>query len=162
MALVEETRLPGVGVRYEFTTEAGDRVGVIVHRSGGREVLVYAREDPDSCRSLLRLGDDDAHTLVDLLGGSEVSERLDEVLSTSIEGLMLEWIPLRPGSAHVGEARSELGLRTRTGASIVAVLRGAETVASPRADFRLEPGDTAVLVGSPEAIREALAVLTSA
>ena len=40
MADVTETPLPGVGVRYEFTTEADERVGVIVHRGGRREVVV--------------------------------------------------------------------------------------------------------------------------
>ena len=32
MGEVQETQLPGVGVRHEFDTHRGDRVGVIVHR----------------------------------------------------------------------------------------------------------------------------------
>lgn len=152
MAIVEETALPGVGVRYEFLTEAGERVGMIVHRTGRRELLVYDRDDPDSCRAVLRLGDDDAHILVDLLGGSAVAERLDARLRQSLEGVTLEWVEIVAGSPAAGLTLAELGLRTATGASVVAVLRGDETVSSPPARFRFAVGDTAVLVGSPGAI----------
>ncbi len=159
MTHVEETPLPGIGVRYAFTTGAGDRLGVIAHRSGERELLVYDREDPDSCRATLGLDGDDARTLVDLLGGSEVSERLDVALRQSIEGLVLEWVQIEEGAASAGVPLSELGLRSRTGASVVAVVRGAESTLSPKADFALAAGDTAVLVGAPAAVAEAAGLL---
>jgi TrkA domain protein len=159
VADVEETRLPGVGVRYAFTTAGGDRIGVIAHRGGKRELLVYSRYDPDSCSAVLGLGDDDARTLVDLLGGSELSERLDDTIRQSIEGLTLEWVEIQPSSPSVGVAIADLGLRTRTGASLVAVVRQGETITSPRADFRLASGDTAVLVGSAPAVAAAKAIL---
>lgn len=159
MATVDETKLPGVGVRYGFTTHAGDRLGVIVHRSGKRELLVYDRDDPDACTDVIGLGEDDTRTLVDLLGGSEVSERLDDVLRQSLEGLTLEWVEIVPGMPSAGITLADIGLRTRTGVSVVAVIRGGTTVPSPRADFRLRGGDVAVLVGSPEAIGEAAAAL---
>ena len=159
MTDVEETKLPGVGVRYAFTTSGGDRVGVIAHRGGKRELLVYSRDDPDSCSTVLGLGDDDARTLVDLLGGSELSERLDDTIRQSIEGLTLEWVEIDPSAPCAGVAIADLGLRTRTGVSVVAVVRRGETITSPRADFRLEGGDTAVLVGSSAAIAEAKAIL---
>lgn len=162
MALIEETRLPGVGVRYEFTTSAGDRIGVIHHRSGRRELVLYDRLDPDSCRAVLPLGEEDAHALIELLGGSEVVERLEEVLRQSVEGLTLEWVSIGKASPAAGRTLAEIGLRSRTGASVVAVVRGEETINSPRADFRLEAGDTVVLIGSPEAIEEAAAALRDA
>jgi len=37
MAGVIETKLPGIGVRYDFRTAAGVAVGVLVHRSGRRD-----------------------------------------------------------------------------------------------------------------------------
>lgn len=159
MALVEETRLPGIGVRFEFTTTSGDRIGVIHHRSGRRELVLYDRHDPDSCRAVLPLGEDDAHALVELLGGSEVVERLDEVLRQSVEGLTLEWVEIGPDSPSSGRTLAEIGLRSSTGASIVAIVRDGQTVNSPRADYRIQAGDTAVVVGSPEAIEKAASAL---
>lgn len=61
---IEETSLPGIGTRYDFVTEDGDRIGVLVHQSGRRELLVYDRDDPDTARvvclsehDLVRLGE---------------------------------------------------------------------------------------------------------
>jgi hypothetical protein len=34
VAVVNEVELPGIGVRYEFVTEGGARVGVVHHRTG--------------------------------------------------------------------------------------------------------------------------------
>jgi TrkA domain protein len=72
---IGETALPGIGTRFDFVTEAGDRIGVVVHLDGRRELLVYDREDPDACRGLLRLGERDARTLAQLLGGPELEAR---------------------------------------------------------------------------------------
>ncbi len=60
MAEVRETELPGVGVRNDFVTGTGQRVGVLVHTTGRRELLVYGDEDPDACRVVLEVGEDDA------------------------------------------------------------------------------------------------------
>ena len=49
MADVRETKLPGVGVRHEFTTADGTDIGVLVHHDGRREILVYDSDDPDAC-----------------------------------------------------------------------------------------------------------------
>jgi hypothetical protein len=37
MEEVSETKLPGVGVRYDFVTAAGQRIGVLVHRTRVRK-----------------------------------------------------------------------------------------------------------------------------
>ena len=49
MAEIRETQLPGVGVRHEFTTDSGQALGVISHRGGRKEILIYDRDDPDAC-----------------------------------------------------------------------------------------------------------------
>jgi TrkA domain protein len=64
---VRETLLPGVGVRHEFTTSSGERVAVLTHRSGRRELAVYDRADPDACTTVLHLSPDDTLTLVEVL-----------------------------------------------------------------------------------------------
>jgi TrkA domain protein len=72
MARIEKTRLPGIGVRHDFTTSFGTRVGMLTYDSGERELLVFDDRDPDEPHTTLRLSDDDAHALADLLGGAQV------------------------------------------------------------------------------------------
>jgi len=157
MADVQETQLPGVGIRYDFVTSEGEHLGVLVHRGGRRELLLYDRDDPDSCRAVIRLERDDTRTLADLLGASHVSERLAAM--QHIEGLTIDWLTLSPTAAAVGRTLRDAALRSETGVSIVAIVRGDETVPAPAPDFTLEPGDTAVVVSTPEGIERLAALL---
>lgn len=61
--------------------------------------------------------------------------------------------------AAVGKSILETDLRRRTGASIIAVVRGVESHTNPKSDFRMEAGDRVVLVGSHTEIRDAMDVL---
>lgn len=149
---VTEVRLPGVGVRHEYTTAAGDRVGVLTLRGGRRELLVYDRDDPDRCSSMLHLTADDTHTLAELLGASQMTEAVASV--QNIEGLAMNWVTVVPESAVVGSTIGDGQFRTRTGVSIVAVVRGTTTVPSPEPDFRFEAGDVAVAIGTPDGLAE--------
>lgn len=156
MSEVSETHLPGVGVRHEFDTQLGQRVGVIVHRDGRREIVVYDSDDPDACSSLVDLTANDTRTMAELLGASQVTEAVTSV-QQHIEGLTIEWIRLSDTSSAIGSTIRSGEYRTRTGASIVAVIRGSETIPAPDPDFAFDSGDVAVAVGTVDG----LAVLRS-
>ena len=151
MAAVRETKLPGVGVRHEFTTESGEEMAVLVHRDGRREVLVYDADDPDVCRTVVALSVNDTRTLNDLLGASRVTEVVTAV-QQEIEGLTIEWIQLTPGSPADGSTIADGAYRTRTGASVVAVQRDSETIPAPGPEFRFGPRDLVAAVGTAEGV----------
>ncbi|HWC32270.1 MAG TPA: cation:proton antiporter regulatory subunit [Actinomycetota bacterium] len=156
MAEVRETKLPGLGIRYEFMTSRGNRVGVVHHRTGRRELLLYERDDPDTCRDVVALDEDDSRTLAELLGGSRVEEQLDRL--QEVEGLAIDWLPVSEGTPYADGTIGDTRARTRTGVSVVAVLRGEEAFPAPDPNFRLIAGDTLLVVGTPRGI-EQLAVL---
>lgn len=158
MAEIEETRLPGVGIRHEFVTENGERIGILSHFSGRRELLLFDRNDPDSCSTVVNLEEPDARVLAELLGTSHVAEQLAN-LKQSVHGLTIDWLPIPADAAYAGKTIGDSQMRRRTGVSIVAVLRDDHTMPSPTPDFRIEAGDTAVVVGTPEGIKQALALL---
>ncbi len=72
-----------------------------------------------------------------------------------------DFAPLRVGERSEGDGRSlgELNLRGRTGASVVALLRGDQRIAFPEAGERLAAGDLVALTGSHDAIAAAAAIL---
>jgi TrkA domain protein len=156
---IRETLLPGVGVRHEFTTSGGERVAVLTHRSGRREVAVYGREDPDACRTVLHLSGDDAHTLGEVLGASQVSEAVLGV--QHVEGLALDWFTVPAGSRFDGASIADGKFRTLTGASIVAIVRGTSTIPAPEPTTRFQGGDTVVAVGTPDGLTRLRALLVS-
>lgn len=144
---VERTTLPGIGLRHTFTSERGRRVAVISHRSGRRDLVVYDRADPDTAVETVSLSRTEADGLAELLATSRVEERLVE-LGRQVEGLTSEQIAVMPGSPYDGRSLGDTHARTRTGASIVAVVRDGQVVASPRPDFRFRAGDVVVVVGT--------------
>lgn len=157
MAIVKETPLPGIGVRYEFDTEGGVRLGVVHHRTGIRELVLYERDDPDTAHDLIRLGPEDSRTLAELLGVSQVAKELAE-LEQTVEGLAVDRLPLEAGSPFDGGTIGDTGARTRTGVSIVAVIRQGIAHPAPGPPFGLQGGDVLVVVGTPRGV-EQLAVL---
>ena len=63
------------------------------------------------------------------------------------------------GCGAAGRTLKEIDLRAATGATVIAVVRGEESFASPAADFRLQEGDTLVCVASHAAMDAAFAYL---
>jgi TrkA domain protein len=155
MAEVEETQLPGLGIRYVFRTARGNRLGVVHHRTGRRELLIYDPDDPDTCRDVIALDEDDSRTLAELLGGSRVAEQLEHL--QQVEGLAIDWLPVPSNSPFAGGTIADTQPRTRTGVSIVAVLRSDQAFPAPGPEFGLQAGDTLLVVGTPRGI-EALSV----
>lgn len=158
MADVRETPLPGVGVRFEFTAADGSTIGVVAHRSGKREVVVYDRLDPDASTAVVQLTNDDARTLAELLGTSQVHE-VYAAVQQQLEGLSIEWVTMSEGSEFVGRTIADGAFRTRTGASIVAVLRGEETIPAPGPDHQFRAGDVVVAVGTAEGLDQVARLL---
>jgi TrkA domain protein len=155
---INETPLPGIGTRYDFTTSGGQRLAVISHHSGRRELAKYDSDDPDACVDLLVLNQDEAEDLGELLGSARFTGPLAEV-QHRIHGLAIDWLDIRPRSPFAGRPLSDTQARTKTGVSIVAVARGEEAFPSPRPDFVFEAGDTLVVVGTPEGIRALTEIL---
>lgn len=160
MPEIEETRLPGVGVRHEFVTSGGERLAVLTHRSGRREIAIYDRRDPDACTAVLHLSQDDTRSLAELLGGSQVSEVIGAV-QQEVEGLAIDWVTLESESPFAGKTIAEGQFRTRTGASIVAVLRDGATIPAPGPEHAFVDGDVVVAVGTPEGLEQLRSLLTS-
>ncbi len=158
MSEIHEVKLPGVGVRYEFETAERNRIGVISHRTGLREIYVSRSDDPDEFKRVLGLSPDDARTLAELLGATRVAQQLAE-LQQRIEGLIIDWLPVREDSAYAGRTIGEAQMRSRTGVSVVAIVRGEEAVPAPGPDERLESGDYLVVVGTGRGVEQAVQLL---
>lgn len=159
MTDVREVRLPGVGVRHEFTTSSGGVIGVLQHHDGRHDVMVYDAADPDRCSSILHLTDVDTRTLSELLGAAHITEGLGAV-QHEVDGLLIEWIALPGSSPAAGVSIGDGMYRTRTGASIVAVMRRGTSIPAPGPEFALQGDDTVVAVGTAEGVatlRELLA-----
>ena len=76
---------------------------------------------------------------------------LDPWLAELLEGIAAEWVEV-PASFRREATLAELGVREKTGASVVAVQRGGSANVSPSAGFAVRAGDRLLTVGGPAAI----------
>lgn len=148
---INETLLPGVGLRYEFDNTDGDRIGVIAHRKGDFEVFVYTAKDPDTARRVFRLTEREAEALSQILGAPRMVESYAD-LTKEIPGLEAGQIEIGPGSPFAGRPLGETKARTRTGASIVAIVRDDRVLASPGPEDTLRAADVLVVIGTADGI----------
>ena len=158
MSEIREVKLPGVGVRYEFQTAEGRRIGVISHRSGLREIYLSRSDDPDEFKRLLSLSPDEARTMAELLGATRVAEQLSE-LQQRIEGLVIDWLPVREDSAYAGRTIGDAQIRSRTGVSVVAIMRDELAIPAPGPEERLASGDYLVVVGTARGVEQTVELL---
>ncbi len=97
-----------------------------------------------------RFTDGVRHELYSPLYGGAGQQGVEELLASSLD---LSWIELPQDSPIVGRMISELQIRTRTGASVVAVIRDGVTLANPDPEFRFAAADRVALVGDLEQAR---------
>ena len=151
-----KTTLPGIGTRYDLTTDGGKHVSVVVHNDGRRFLGFHNPEDDDECQASVPLEQDEAAALAQLL----VPDRIDPIRGEMEIDLVTEHIPVTAKSPYSGRTLGDTQARSRTGASIVAVLRRTGATPSPTPDFRFTVGDTLVVVGTREGV-DAVADLIS-
>jgi TrkA domain protein len=149
MLEIEESPLPGIGLRHDFPTAAGRRIGVISHRTGRRDLVVYSQDDPDACSETISLTGEESDALAELLGAPRIVARLT-ALHQQVEGLVSKRIKVGPTSPYTGRTLGDTEARSRTGASIVAVVHAGEVFTSPAPDFTFSDGDAVVVVGTEE------------
>ena len=151
MTEIRETRLPGVGIRFDLPLENGDHVVVVNHHSGRVEILLCSKDDPDACHEVLRLARPDVQAFAEVLGQSRVTEEVTR-MQLSTEGLTIDWVSVDSASACGDCTLHDIEHRDEAAASIVAVVRDGTTTTAPPSSFVIKPGDIAVVIGTAEGV----------
>ncbi len=153
-----KTDLPGVGTKHSLDIGKDEQLVVVHHRVGHWEL---ARVDAEGKTSpLVQLQAREATELGRILSRGEVPQE-DPRKRMLFEEFGIEWVKLEPESPLVGLSLEESGIRARTGASVIAVLRPEGSIPSPAPDTRFASGDTLVLIGHPDQIERFLSAFTS-
>ncbi len=102
-----------------------------------------------------RLVDQIRSSHYEALRGGDGAGRLSLGDVAGIPQMAVERLRLPPDSPLVGKTLAATGLRTQTGALVLAVARGADEIATPDPHFRLAADDVLVVVGQPPQLRAA-------
>jgi CPA2 family monovalent cation:H+ antiporter-2 len=147
----ELTRLgANIVIPEEFETSIEIFARVLAHYN-------VAREDIDRLVAEIR----SSHYQALRPGGQRPRLTLSSALG-AMPQMHVERIALAAAAPVVGQTLAETGLRSRTGALVLAVRRGESDLATPDANFKLAAGDVLVVVGQPQQLRGAYSLLTGA
>jgi monovalent cation:H+ antiporter-2, CPA2 family len=61
-----------------------------------------------------------------------------------------EWVTIPENSPMVGKTIGDLRIRSSTGASVVAIIRGSEMLPNPGPEASFEAGDVVGILGTPD------------
>lgn len=148
---VREIELPGIGWKYALRTSEGERLTVIIHNTGHRELYSFDK-GADFPSHAVRLGDEEGRQLGAILSGAYYQPVGEAQLSTVLGELTVDWHQVEDG-ALVGRTIGDLQVRRRTGASIIAVLREGEPPnVNPGPETEIRGGDTLMVIGSREQV----------
>jgi K+:H+ antiporter subunit KhtT len=155
---VKEHELPGVGKKFACTTRGGDRMTVIIHNTGHRELYLFEPGE-DFPTAAARMEDAEARKLGAILGGAYFQPTPAESMDLILDQLAVEWLKVRADSPLADHTIGEAAVRERTGASIIAILRGGAALPNPQPGEAIRAGDTLVVVGDREQVGRFSALL---
>jgi CPA2 family monovalent cation:H+ antiporter-2 len=71
-------------------------------------------------------------------------------LRNTMRVIETEWVRLTEDSAMLGKTIGELEIRSETGTSVVAIIRGDDLLANPEPEVALQTGDLISILGTPD------------
>lgn len=148
MSTISESNLPGVGRKFQIEATSGDRMTIVIHDDGTRELYHFMRKTPDKVASVVTLTDSEARQIAGIIGGLTYVPKALPSAEIVLDDLVLEWHTIGPGSACIGKTIRDLQVRTVTGASIVSIIEPNRVKrTNPEADTVLNEGATLILAG---------------
>ncbi len=142
--VTREADLPGVGTKYSFPLTSGEQLVAVRHRVGHWEIARV--DDEGQTTPLVTLAPKEAAELGRILSQRQEAEA-DARKQMLFEEFSMEWVTLDADSPLVGQTLRDAGVRARTGASVIAVLRSDSSIPSPPPDTSFLAGDTLVIIG---------------
>jgi TrkA domain protein len=154
MSTISESNLPGVGKKFQIETTSGDRLIVVIHDDGRRELYHYDRRELDRADSVLTLTDGEARQIAGIIGGLTYVPKALESAEVVLDDLVLEWFKVDRSFKTVGRTIRDIQARTATGASIVSIIEPDQVKRiNPEADTVINAGATFILAGDRPGIK---------
>ncbi|HEY0659078.1 MAG TPA: TrkA C-terminal domain-containing protein [Pyrinomonadaceae bacterium] len=148
MSSISESNLPGIGRKFQVETISGDRLIIVIHDDGRRELYHYDRKNLQRADSVLTLTDGEARQIAGIVGGLTYVPKSLPSAEVVLDDLVLEWFTIEPQAFCIGKTIRDLQARTVTGASIISIIEPNRVKrTNPEADTLLNNGATLILAG---------------
>jgi len=153
MGNIKESDLPGIGRKFQVEARSGDKLVIIVHDDGTRELYHYDQEDAEETVSQILLDDEESRIVAAIIGGMQYRPKALETIEVSLRDLVIEWCKVEPHFKSIGKSINELQIRPRTGASVLAIVEKHGQKINPNPDEKILAETTIVMAGERQQIK---------
>ncbi len=153
MGMIRESDLPGIGKKFQVEMRSGDKMVIVIHDDGRRELYHFEEDDQEESKSLVTLDDEEARQVAAIIGGMSYKPKALETIEVSLEELVIEWCKVEPHFKCANKSIAELQVRQRTGATILATVEKNNQKINPGPEARLLPDMTLVVAGERKQIK---------
>jgi TrkA domain protein len=153
MGNIKEIELPGIGKKFQVEARSGDKLVIVVHDDGRRELYHYDEEDAEEAISQISLDDEESRIVAAIIGGMQYRPKALETIEVSLQDLVIEWCKVEPHFKSIGKSINELEIRPRTGATILAIVEKHGQKINPNPDEKILAETTIVMAGERQQIK---------
>lgn len=152
MSEIKECDLPGIGKKFTLELDSGDKLVVVIHFSGEREVFKFIK-NTDEPASVTTLTDEEARQIGAILSGTYFQPVIEEEQKLTMKNATMEWIKVVSDSILANKKIEELDIRKKTGVTITTIIRGETVIPNPPSSEILKPQDTVIIIGNNEQVK---------
>ncbi|KXZ16638.1 hypothetical protein AXI59_01765 [Bacillus nakamurai] len=152
---VRESELPGIGQKVEIITKNQEKISIILHDDGRRELYYFDENDHEECMASIAFNDEEARRISAILGGMTYKPKALESVEVALDDLVIEWFKTEPQAPAVRRTIGELDIKTHYNVQVIAIVKkNQQKQLSPGFDTLIEEGDTLVISGERSGLKK--------
>ncbi|UHA72372.1 cation:proton antiporter regulatory subunit [Paenibacillus sp. 481] len=152
---IREIQLPGIGMKYQVDTQSGERMVIIIHDDGRRDIYHFEKDDLEESKAMVELSDSEARQLAAIIGGMTYKPTALENIEMAFDDLVIEWHKVSESANCINKSIGELDIRQNFDMIIIAILRKNQCkIINPGPETIIESGDTLVVSGQRDHLKE--------
>lgn len=156
---IREVELPGIGVKFEVITRNDEKIVIVIHDDGRREIYHFDADHEESVSSVI-LNDSEARKVAAILGGMVYKPRALDTIEMAFDDLLIEWFKVEQDAPAINQTIGDLGIRNKYNVTVIAILKkNMKQLFNPGSETSIDAGDTLVLSGERTQLKRLISEL---